>query len=144
MNKNKFISQLDQAEIESAIARAESATSGEIRVAIMQHPAGNPVAAAQDLFQNLGMAETQHRNSVLILVAPASQTFAVIGDEAVHQKCGAIFWEELAAAMAGCLRQGDFTGGLRQGIEKAGTLLATHFPRRPDDRNELPNEVIEA
>jgi putative membrane protein len=34
-----------------------------------------------------------------------------------------------------------FTEGLVLGIQKAGELLAKHFPRRPDDRNELPDRV---
>ena len=35
----------------------------------------------------------------------------------------------------------DFTGGLVLGIERAGALLAEHFPRRPDDVNELPDDI---
>lgn len=143
MNKTTFIRMLDHPAIESAIAAAEARTSGEIRVAIKHDPAGNPVATAQRLFMQLGMTNTTDRNAILILVAPSSQTFAVVGDEAVHGKCGGVFWKELAAAMTGCFKQGDFTGGLKQGIERAGTLLAEHFPRRPDDKNELSDEVIE-
>ena len=143
MKKSTFIKQLDHPAIEAAIARAEATTSGEIRVAVMHRPAPDPVAAAQALFNRLGMAKTRERNAVLLFVAPESQTFAVIGDVAVHQKCGQPFWEETAAAMAGHFRGGHFTAGLLQGIERAGALLAAHFPHRPDDTNELPNQVIE-
>lgn len=144
MNKTIFIKQLDHPAIEAAIARAEAVTSGEIRVAIMHEPAGNPLAKAQEIFMRTGMTKTRHRNAVLILIAPASQTFAVVGDEGVHEKCGGIFWEELTAAMSSFFKQGDFTAGLQQGIERAGSLLATYFPRQPDDKNELPDRVIES
>ncbi len=144
MNKAIFIKQLDHAAIEAAIARAEGVTSGEIRVAVIQRPAGNPLAAAQEIFTQLKMTETRDRNAVLILVAPSSQTFAVVGDRGVHEKCGNDFWRELTAAMSVHFKQGNFTAGLQQGIERAGHLLATHFPRRDDDENELPNTVIEA
>ena len=33
------------------------------------------------------------------------------------------------------------THGIIFGIKKAGTLLSQHFPRQPDDRNELPDDV---
>ena len=143
VNKSTFIKQLDHPAIESAITRAESMTSGEIRVAVTHAPAGNPLAAAQEIFMRQGMNQTRDRNAVLIYLAPASQTFAVIGDEAVHEKCGGIFWQELATAMTDRFKVGDFTGGLLHGIERAGTLLAAHFPRQSGDKDELSNQVIE-
>jgi len=143
MKKSTFIKELDHAAIEAAITRAESVTSGEIRVIVLHEPAADPVAAAQAAFTRLGMEKTRNRNGVLILVAPESQTFAVIGDEAVHARCGQAFWVELAAAMSGAFRRGEFTAGLLAGIERAGALLGEHFPRRPDDKNELPNPVVE-
>ncbi|MEO6994182.1 MAG: TPM domain-containing protein [Lacunisphaera sp.] len=144
MNKAIFIKQLDHSKIEATIARAELLTSGEIRVAVIHEPAGNPLAKAQALFLRLGMTKTKNRNAVLIMVAPASQTFAIIGDEGVHEKCGAQFWQELTSAMSGFFKRGDFTAGLAEGIERAGRLLAGHFPRQPDDKNELPDTVIES
>jgi len=143
MKKNAFIKQLDHPVIEAAIARAESGTSGEIRVLVLHEPAADPVPAAQAAFARLGMEKTRERNAVLLFVAPESQTFAVIGDTGVHAKCGQEFWNEMAGAMSGCFRRGEFTAGLLAGIERAGHLLATHFPRLPDDRDELPNRVVE-
>ena len=89
------------------------------------------------------MEVTKNHNAVLIFVAPRSQTFAIIGDEAVHTKCGDAFWRELADAMSGHFKRGEFTDGIVHGINRAGDLLAEHFPRDPDDKNELPDEVIE-
>lgn len=143
MKKSEFIQKLDHPSLEAAIAQAESRTSGEIRVVVTHGPSVDPVAAAREAFVRLGMTKTRERNSVLLFVAPASQTFAVIGDEAVHQKCGDTFWAELAATISGHFKQGKYNDGLLHGIARAGTLLAEHFPRRPDDADELPNQVIE-
>ena len=142
MKKSEFIQQIDHPAIEGAIVQAEALTSGEIRVVVLHDPAPEPVAAAQAAFLRLGMEKTRERNGVLLFVAPASRTFAVIGDEAVHAKCGQAFWDELAAAMTGAFQRGEFTAGLLAGIDRAGALLAEHFPRRPDDTNELPNRVV--
>lgn len=134
---------IDHGRVVAAIAAAEEKTSGEIRVLVAKEKAEDAVAAARKHFERLGMTKTAERNGVLIFVAPRSHTFAVIGDSGVHEKCGGAFWRLLAAAMELQFKRGEFTAGLVDGIEKAGALLAEHFPRRPDDRNELPNTVEE-
>ncbi len=135
---------LDHARIVAAIAAAEHRTSGEIRVVIDQRKLADPVGAARRQFEHLGMTRTAARNGVLILIAPRSRSFAVIGDEGIHRHCGDAFWRELAAELEEHFKRGDFNGGLEHAIARAGTLLAAHFPRRPDDRNELPDTVVEA
>lgn len=134
---------LEHARVQAAIAAAEARTSGEIRVVVSRRPAADAVAEATRQFTRLGMTRTAERNGVLIFIAPSSRTFAVLGDTAVHARCGDSFWPELAAAMEAAFRQGDFTGGLVLGIERAGELLAVHFPRAGNDRNELPDTVEE-
>jgi len=135
---------IDHGRVVAAIRAAERRTSGEIRVLLSRRGVADPVAAARKHFTRLNMARTTHRNGVLILVAPRSRNFAVVGDSGVHEKCGDAFWRQLAVAMENHFRAGDFTGGLVHGIERAGALLAAHFPAGPDDRNELPDEIEEA
>ncbi len=136
-----FEKQLDEARIVAAIQAAEQRTSGEIRVVVARARADDPVAAARQHFERLGMTATAARNGVLIFIAPASHTFAVIGDTGIHEKCGQPFWEELTRVMATHFHSGDFAGGVVTGINRAGELLSVHFPRHPDDRNELPDAV---
>lgn len=134
---------IDHDRIVAAIRAAEQRTSGEIRVVVSRRKAADAIAAAQQQFNRLGMTQTSARNGVLIFVAPRSRTFAVIGDTAVHERCGDAFWRALADAMAEYFRRGEFTAGVTHGIERAGALLAEHFPRAADDRNELPDDVEE-
>lgn len=130
----------DQAVI-AAIAAAERATSGEIRVVVAREKVPAPLPAAQREFTRLGMDRTAARNGILFFIAPRSHTFAVLGDTGIHEKCGPPFWNELAQILAEHFKRADFTAGLVQAIERAGTLLTAHFPRRPDDRNELPDTL---
>lgn len=141
MKAPQFIQQLRESEIAAAIRAAELKTSGELRVFISRKDIADPVAAAQEEFTRLGMTKTSDRNAVLIYLAPATQKFAVIGDQGVHDRCGDAFWKELAQAMTARFRASEFTTGIVHGINRAGELLAEHFPRRPDDSNELPNRV---
>ncbi len=134
---------IDHARVVAAITAAERQTSGEIRVVVARHKAADPVAAAQRHFERLGMTHTVQRNGVLIFLAPRSRTFAVIGDTAVHEKCGDAFWRLLTAAMAVHFKRGEFTEGLIHGIEKAGALLAEQFPRAAGDNDQLSDQVDE-
>jgi len=136
-----FLNQLQHDAIIAAIRAAESKTSGEIRVFISRQQVEDPVVAAQAQFEKLGMTQTRHRNGVLIFVAPRARKFAVIGDTAVHQRCGAGFWQALAGEMTGHFQQADFSAGIIHAIHKAGELLAAHFPPQPGDGNELPDEI---
>jgi uncharacterized membrane protein len=135
--------EIDHAKIVAAIGDAERKTSGEIRVVLSRQKIAEPVAEAQKQFERLGMTKTATRNGVLILLAPNSRTFAVIGDTGVHEKCGDAFWTELAAVMSEHFKRGDFTAGLVYGIDRAGALLSEHFPPAADDRDELPNDIAE-
>ena len=141
MSAPQFIQQLREPEIVAAIRAAEQKTSGEVRVFISDKDVADPVAAAQAQFNLLGMEKTRERNAVLIYLAPGSRKFAVIGDTGVHARCGDAFWQELARSMTEHFRKSEFTEGILQGIRRAGELLAGHFPRRPDDTNELPDRV---
>jgi uncharacterized membrane protein len=142
MNAPEFIQQLREPEIVAAIRAAEQKTSGEVRVFISRQPeVADPVAAAQQEFNRLGMAHTRDRNGVLIYLAPGPCQFAVIGDTGIHARCGETFWQHLAESMKARFHAGEFTEGIVQGIHRAGELLAVHFPRRPDDSDELPNRI---
>ena len=141
MKARAFLDQLRHDEIVAAIREAERKTSGEIRVFITRKSVTDPVAAAEAQFAELGMTKTQERNGVLIFVAPVAQKFAMIGDEAIHARCGPEFWNTVAAEMSEHFRHAEFTRAIVAGITKAGELLAQHFPRRSDDRDELPNRV---
>jgi len=78
---------------------------------------------------------------VLIYIAPRSRSFAVVGDIGVHEKCGDQFWQETATKMEALLRQERYTDALLEAVSGIGAVLAAHFPRQPDDKNELPDEI---
>ena len=141
MKTKAFLNQLQHDDIVAAIQEAETKTSGEIRVFISRAEVQDPVAAAKAQFTLLGMEKTKERNGVLIFVAPLVQKFALVGDEGIHARCGQDFWTAVADQMSGHFRQAEFTRGIVEGISKAAEVLAKHFPRRPDDRDELPNRV---
>ncbi len=139
----RFLSRLDQDRIVAAIRDAEGRTSGEIRVHVTRRKPENLEAAARARFTKLGMTKTAEHNGVLFYICPNQRRFQVLGDTGVHEKCGDEFWKEVVSAMEEKFRQGHFTDGLLLGIAKVAEVLARDFPRRSEDRNELPDEVTE-
>jgi uncharacterized membrane protein len=142
MNANEFIHRLDEDRIVAEIARAEAATSGEIRIFVSARAAGDPVLEAERHFEALGMSRTKYRNAVLLYFAPLSRTFAIVGDKGIHEKCGPEFWQELAVEIRPILQSGLFSEAVIRGVQQAGLRLATHFPPEPGDPDELPNAIV--
>jgi uncharacterized membrane protein len=136
-----FLSPADLHGVARAVAEAEARTSGEIRVHLDARCPGEPMARAVEVFERLGMTRTAHRNGMLIYLALEDRKLAVIGDAGIHQHVGDEYWDRLRAALVAHLREGRLRDGLVAGVREVGETLARHFPRAPDDRNELSDEV---
>ncbi len=142
MKPHEFMNRLDEAGIVSEIAKAEKHTTGEIRVFVSRRAIEDPVARAQSRFEKLGMTRTPHRNGVLIYFAPCSHKFAVVGDTAIHEKCGDKFWEEVTAEIRTHLKTDRFTEAVTHGVRRVGEVLALHFPGESAPHEKLPKRVV--
>ena len=145
MRLKRFLDRLDRDRIVAAIQAAESRCRGEIRVHASNRAVADVQKAAARQFEKLGMAGTAEGTGVLIFVAPLSRNFAILGDHGIHARCGDELWREVAAAMEKDFRAGRFGEGIVKAVERAGEVLAQHFPRLPGvaDEDELPNTVSE-
>ena len=137
----EFLSEEDLAAIARAVAQAEGGTSAEIRVHLDHVCEDEPLRRAIRIFERLGMHRTASRNGVLVYVSVKDHKLAVIGDAGIHERVGGAYWQELVDAVRGHLRQQRSREGLVHVIVELGGALGRHFPRRPDDRNELSDEV---
>src|SRR6266566_9320956 len=144
MRTREFLSKLEHDRIVHAIRETESKTSGEIRVYVQRGKLNaDPLIVAQRKFQRLHMHKTRNRNAVLIFVAPRAHKFAVVGDKAVHEKCGEQFWQRVVDGMRKHFQNEKFNDALVEAINEIGKLLTAHFPRRSTSANELPDEIVE-
>jgi uncharacterized membrane protein len=144
MRTREFLTRLEHDRVIEAIREAESKTSGEIRVLIQRGELkSDPLVAAQRKFHRLGMHKTRERNAVLIFIAPRAHKFAVVGDEAIHQKCGDEFWQRIVDRMRRHFQNEKFSDALVEAIKELGTVLASDFPKTREETNELPDDVIE-
>lgn len=134
-----------QQQVETAIHRAESGTSGEIRVYIepkCKHT--DPMQRAREVFDLLEMYKTEARNAVLVYVAIDDRKFALFGDKAIYEQAGGpAFWQGAADQLSGHLRKSELAAGLSNCIHQLGTALAAQFPAGPGKNdNELPDEIV--
>ena len=144
----RFLSETDLGAITEAIKAAESRTSAEIRVHLERRLPrrffGEPadaLARARTLFTKLGMHETVEHHGVLLYLAIDDRKLAVVGDVGIHGRVGDRHWHRVRDGMIERLRAGAPREAIIGAIEEIGRALATHYPRRPDDTNELGDEV---
>ncbi len=136
-----FFSTKEKEYIVKSIKEAESQTSGEIRVHIAKRVNGQLMHAASRTFERIGMTLTKHRNGVLIYFAIKNRQFAILGDSGIHGKMGDECWKEISAKMESHFRNDDFAGGIEYGIGRIAAALKEHFPHKPGDLNELPDDI---
>ncbi len=128
--------------IAKAIAEAEKATSGEIRIAVDKHCPGSAFERATKYFAELGMDKTALHNGVLIYLAIKDKKFAIIGDSGINKVVPEDFWEITQIAMKAHFTSGNLAEGIIAGVLLAGEKLALFFPYENGDVNELPNDIV--
>ena len=144
MRTREFLTKLEHDRIVQAIREAEMKTSGEIRAFIQRGKLkSDPLVAAQRKFHRLDMHKTRERNAVLIFVAPRAHKLAVIGDKAIHEKCGDVFWQQVTENMRTHFQNEKFSHALVEAIKEIGKVLAAHFPKTSTNANELPNDIVQ-
>ena len=138
----------DLVAIAEAVRDVEATTSAEIRVHLEPRvPRARfgrslaPLERAREVFANLGMHRTRERNGVLLYVAFEDRKLAVVGDEAIHARVGDRYWADVRDLMVDRFRHGANRDAIVLAVADIGATLARHFPRRPDDVDELPNRV---
>jgi uncharacterized membrane protein len=141
MGVNTFFTKEQQSAIVQAIADAEKATSGEIRVHLDSSCKGNVLDYAAYVFKKLKMHKTALRNGVLIYLAVNDRKFAILGDAGINTRVPEGFWDQIKEVMSANFVKGDFTNGLTQGIQMVGEKLKVYFPIKANDTNELSNEI---
>jgi putative membrane protein len=99
---------------------------------------------AERAFAQHAVTQTRERTGVLIMVSLLEHQMYVLPDQPLFQRVPMERWSHVVQAAIGRLKAGDIVGGLCQGIETCGLLLAEVCPGRPGDNpNELPNELVQ-
>lgn len=143
--KKPLLDAASQDAVVACIREAEEKTTGELRVYLESHCSYvDAIDRAWELFAQLGMAETERRNAILVYMALDDKQFAIVGDKEIYEKAGgALFWENAASELKNYLTNNKIGEGLCVCIRELGKALAQHFPYDPAvTKNELPDEIV--
>lgn len=89
-----------------------------------------------------GLHFTKAHTGVLILVSLLEHRIEVLADRGINEKVPAGTWDEIVTIVTAGLKSGRACDGFCAAIQRCGDILAMHFPRLPDDRDELADKLI--
>ncbi len=93
-------------------------------------------------FYEEGLHQTRDNTGVLFFLSLAEHKVWVLADKGISAKISPETLLAFAGDIATGIRKKQACPALCQAIRQAGAILARHFPVKPDDRNELSNELI--
>ena len=89
------------------------------------------------------MENTKDRNAVLLYIAMKDHELALFGDEGIHQKVGAEYWNKAVKDMIAEFTGEHIVNGIEQCILQIGQTLKETFPYvSATDKNELPDDLV--
>jgi uncharacterized membrane protein len=137
-----FLTSDQEQKVIEAIQKAETNSSGEVRVHIEKKcPKKDPISRAKKLFQKLQMHETELRNGIIIYVATDDHLAAIWGDEGIHSILGQDYWESTLSQMIESFKMGEYCEGLVKAVGEIGSKFGEYFPYSEDDNNELDDSI---
>lgn len=86
---------------------------------------------------------TEKRTGIVIFVSLRERYATVIADAGIEAKVPQSDWNEIVTRIVAAAAAGQLTKGLADAIDRAGVLLAQHFPGGTYNPNELEDHVIE-
>lgn len=93
-------------------------------------------------FHEHRLDRTRDATGVLFLISLLERKVYVLADHGIYNKISQTALDGFATAVAEGIRSGKAGEALCSSIRAIGVDLAQHFPRKPDDSNELSNEVV--
>lgn len=97
-------------------------------------------AAEQFLARNLHTTEA--RTGVLLFVSLAERRAIILADDGIATKVTSSTWQTIIDRLTGEIGAGRLAQGLAMAVAECGDILASGFPPRSDDVDELPNHLI--
>lgn len=86
---------------------------------------------------------TTARVGILLYLSRDERMAEIVADEAIHRAVPPERWGEAMAALVDETRAGRPGAGMAAAVAKIGAILSESFPKTADDRNELPDRLIE-
>ena len=93
-------------------------------------------------FTDQGLHHTRAHTGILILIALLEHRVEVLADRGINEKVSLGTWDEIVHSITAGIKSGHACDAYCKAIERCGDILATHFPRQADDKDELSNRLV--
>ena len=97
---------------------------------------------AMRMFIERSIHNTRDQSGLLLMLSEVEQQVVILGDAGIHEKIGDPGWEAYVDRIVKGFKSGQAASAIVEILQELGDTLATHFPHRDDDTNELSNEVV--
>ena len=94
------------------------------------------------LFRLSAESRTRASTGVLLYLSLGERRAELVADAGINAKVTPETWGKAMAALIEAVRDRRPGDGMVAAIEQIGAVLTVHFPRSPDDANELPDRLI--
>lgn len=95
------------------------------------------------VFKAAAERRTVGRTGILIYLSIAERRAEIVGDEAITSVTSPETWGDAMTALLVEVKQGRMGDGIVAAIERVAAVLHEHFPRSNEDKNEIPDKLIE-
>jgi putative membrane protein len=95
------------------------------------------------IFQAAAAGRTTGKTGILIYLSLAERRAEIVADEAILKVTDDHTWGEAMTALLQDVSKGKAGDGIAAAVDRVGLVLSEHFPRSADDRNEIPDKLIE-
>lgn len=89
-----------------------------------------------------GLHHTKAETGILIFVSLLEHRVIILADRGINEKVAPGTWDEVVQMLTAGLKSGNACEAFCRAIERCGAVLAQHFPRSPDDVDELANKLV--
>ena len=143
----KYLSKDDLEEIKNEIGKIESVTSGEIRLCFKLKKGFHErkltyKELALKEFYNLDMQKTLDKTGILIFILFKERKFEIIADEGINSKIHQDTWDKIIHHLNSEFSKGEYKTGIIKCLNELKQILEKEFPVKPDDKNELSNDIV--
>ena len=145
----RVLARADLTAIGDAITACERLHRGELRFVVEASMPLNalradqsPRARAVNLFSSLRVWDTEENSGILIYVQLVDRRVEILADRGIAAQVSQAEWDAICRGMEQSFGAGLWRHGALQAVTRAGELLATHFPARDDNPNELPDQPL--
>ncbi len=98
--------------------------------------------AAITSFYQKDINQTVDHTGILIYISLFEHNVRVVADKGINAKVDRELWQEIVGVIIRGIKSKGQAAAIGAAVDRCAEILAAHFPLKPDDRNELGNEVI--